>query len=363
MTTKVNLNCFSEVCRSESAKHSLQAVGKGISLQELKELHFPTMMTPATEAPCLVELEWAVVSNGQGHEEECGVAQLDEESAMQVFNDFSPTLRQNLQRCGWGQPNGLQLATILAIGEWRHDCVLCASPGTGKTLAFLMPIVNNLLMTTHHQMRGCPRPPRALIVVPTRELAQQVTKIAQELLRGSHSGLTTFFVIGGGNQTSFGTPTFVGGMYSGDIVVGCTGRLLDLVQNGRLTLSRVQWVVLDEYDRLLCRREFSDPLIQLLDATDRSNTMTILSSATAPDAAMKRGLALLRPAGRSIIRLHNFEDPAVAHHLIEIPYDGDFGSRRDVLETQILATDKHASVLVFVQTSKFSSLFTTTAAT
>lgn len=151
-------------------------------------------------------------------------------------------------------------------------------------------------------------------------------------------------------------------MYSGDIVVGCTGRLLDLVQNGRLTLSRVQWVVLDEYDRLLCRREFSDPLIQLLDATDRSNTMTILSSATAPDAAMKRGLALLRPAGRSIIRLHDFEDPAVAHHLIEIPY-GDFGSRRDVLETQILATDKHASVLVFVQTSKFSSLFTTTTAT
>jgi len=89
--------------------------------------------------------------------------------------------------------------------------------------------------------------------------------------------------------------------------------------------------------------------------------MTILSSATAPDSAMNRGLALLRPAGRSIIRLHDIEDQAVVHHLIEVPFDGDQGSRRDCLETQILATDKQASVLVFVHTSESSSLFTTTA--
>jgi len=126
-----------------------------------------------------------------------------------------------------------------------HDVTGKAQTGTGKTAAFLITIINDLLVNPIEEKRYIAEP-RALIVAPTRELAQQIASDAQLLTDGCDMHVVT--LVGGEdyakqNRALDARPV--------DIVVATPGRLLDFVQNGNLHLGAVEVLVLDEADRML----------------------------------------------------------------------------------------------------------------
>src|SRR3989475_9263509 len=117
-----------------------------------------------------------------------------------------------------------------------RDVVIQAPTGSGKTLAFMLPLVERMLAVSGPG-------PRALVVTPTRELAIQVERVFQSLSTGLKSAL----VYGG-----VGYVTQEQALRSGvDLVIGTPGRILDMVSRRRLSLSRVQFLVLDEGDEIL----------------------------------------------------------------------------------------------------------------
>jgi ATP-dependent RNA helicase RhlE len=142
---------------------------------------------------------------------------------------------------GYEVPTPIQAAAIPAILNGR-DVLGCAQTGTGKTAAFCLPLVQRLVCSQPHP--GKRRLPRALIVVPTRELACQVGDSIVKY--GKHSGLRHVLIFGGVSQV----PQVRYLQQGVDIIVATPGRLVDLIQQGFCDLSRIEILVLDEADRM-----------------------------------------------------------------------------------------------------------------
>jgi superfamily II DNA/RNA helicase len=145
-----------------------------------------------------------------------------------------------------------------------HNVVIEAPTGSGKTLAFILPLAQRL-------MAGSGPGPRALVVTPTRELAMQVEGVLESL----DTGLRAVRLYGGIGYASQEEALRRGT----DVVVGTPGRILDMVSRRRLTLSRVQFLVLDEGDEML-DAGFAPAVEQILDLTYQPQI--VLASATMP---------------------------------------------------------------------------------
>jgi ATP-dependent RNA helicase RhlE len=151
---------------------------------------------------------------------------------------------------GYDQPTPIQLRAIPTLLQGR-DLLGCAQTGTGKTAAFALPILQMLSkkplesdgkLVSH---RGSPRPIRALVLSPTRELASQIEERFHAY--GRHTGLTSTVIFGGVGQMPQ-----VQKLRSGiDILVATPGRLLDLMHQGYVHLNQLKFFVLDEADRML----------------------------------------------------------------------------------------------------------------
>ncbi len=162
------------------------------------------------------------------------------------FTDFDldPRLQRNLQTVGFEQPTPIQTATIPQALEGR-DILGSAETGTGKTAALLLPMLQKLIGSPHSLRSLRSRHPRALILVPTRELALQVAEHAKPLSRGLPVRVQT--VYGG-----VGIVPQIQALKRGvDIVVATPGRLLDHVSRGTIAFSDLQVFVLDEGDRMM----------------------------------------------------------------------------------------------------------------
>jgi len=156
------------------------------------------------------------------------------------FNNFGldPRLQQNLQAMGFEHPTPIQSATIPHALE-GHDILGSAETGTGKTAAFLLPLLQKLITSPRT------RQPRALILVPTRELALQVAEQAAQLSRGLNLRIATIYGgVGSGPQEQ----ALKRGV---DVVIATPGRLLDHIGRRNLIFTSLQVFVLDEADRML----------------------------------------------------------------------------------------------------------------
>jgi superfamily II DNA/RNA helicase len=153
------------------------------------------------------------------------------------FADFDllPLLKENLSKKGYVTPSPIQDQAIPAALEGR-DIIGIASTGTGKTAAFALPVLQKLIF----EPQSC-----ALIIAPTRELAQQIEEECKVLAKGS--GLFGTLLIGG---TSMGNQ-LRDLRQSPRIVIGTPGRIKDHLQRGTLRLTRFNMIVLDEVDRML----------------------------------------------------------------------------------------------------------------
>jgi ATP-dependent RNA helicase DeaD len=147
----------------------------------------------------------------------------------------------------------------------HKDLIVRSKTGSGKTGAFLVPIIQKL------ESRGYPQ---ALIILPTRELAVQVSSVAQRL--GHRSGLRSTTVYGGAS-INVQMQSLRNGI---DIIIGTPGRIIDLIERGSLKLNRVKFLVLDEAD-LMLDMGFIDDVEDIISSIPKER-QTILLSATMP---------------------------------------------------------------------------------
>ncbi|MDO9220172.1 MAG: DEAD/DEAH box helicase, partial [Thiobacillus sp.] len=165
-----------------------------------------------------------------------------------------PALAQAAAELGFTAPTPIQRAAIPAVLAGR-DVLATAQTGSGKTAAFCLPLLQGLLTNK----ATTPRCVRALILVPTRELAAQVGGVLQQLARTLAQPVKVAVIFGGVSIN----PQMMALRGGADVVVATPGRLLDLLQHNALTLAAVEWLVLDEADRLL-DLGFADELARVL---------------------------------------------------------------------------------------------------
>ena len=181
---------------------------------------------------------------------------------------LSAPAMQGVASSGYSSPTEIQRKAIpLAVAG--KDIIGCAPTGTGKTAAFVLPILTRLQQSTQGA-RG--QLPRALVLTPTRELAQQVDEAIETY--GKFTGLRSVSIYGGvgmGNQLS----SLRNGV---DIVVATPGRLMDHMQRGSINLSLIEILVLDEADRMYDMGFIN--AVRSIIAQIPTNRQTLLFSAT-----------------------------------------------------------------------------------
>ncbi|MFC1914624.1 DEAD/DEAH box helicase [Chloroflexota bacterium] len=185
------------------------------------------------------------------------------------FEDFNfyPSIMAGVRALGYSVPTPIQLQAIPPIMQGR-DIIGLAQTGTGKTAAFVLPILQHL----RQNPRGCIR---ALIISPTRELAEQTCEVINGL--GSRTGLQSIAIYGGVSMEQQNQ-----GLRSGaEIVVACPGRLLDHLWKGTISLSDLEILVIDEADRMFDMGFLPD--IRSILSCIMNKRQTLLFSATMPE--------------------------------------------------------------------------------
>ena len=246
------------------------------------------------------------------------------------FTEFKldARLQAGIQRAGYSQATPIQVQAIpMALAG--EDLIGTAQTGTGKTAAFVLPILHKLL-------KGPRGKTRVLIVTPTRELAEQIHETV--CLFATGTGLRSATVYGG-----VGASPQIKALRSGvDIVVACPGRLLDLVSQRATKLDAIEVLVLDEGDRMFDMGFLPDVkrILKLLPA-QRQN---MLFSATFPREVEELARQVLHNPKRVVVGI---SAPAhtVSHALFPVP-----GASKTRLLLELLKRTDTNSVLVFTRT-------------
>ena len=252
------------------------------------------------------------------------------------FDTFglSASLLKDLSRVGFVAPTPIQAKALPAALDGR-DVLGCAQTGTGKTAAFVIPMVERLA--------GSPEgPPRGLILAPTRELAFQIQETIDDLGRSLRVYATT--VVGGADVQA----QLRGLKQHPEIIVATPGRLLDLMWDGHIDLREVEVVVLDEADRML-DMGFTDQLNQIIDALPPGR-QSFLYSATLPTDLEELVRMSLRDPFHAVVAKPATPADGVTHTL----HKTTPGAKTSLLLS--LLKDGTESVLVFTRTKSRADL-------
>ena len=238
---------------------------------------------------------------------------------------------------GYQEPTPVQVATIPAVLRGQ-DVLASAKTGSGKTAAFVLPLLQSLGARDRHPRH--PVPVHALLLVPTRELALQIAEAVSVLGDYLPSSPKTVVAVGGVSIN----PQMLALRGGADIVVATPGRLLDLVDHRALSLSDVQVLVLDEAERLLALG-FAAELARVMTLLP-PKCQKLLFSATFPPAVRALADELLHQPAQINIDAGQIPDTsAIVQRVIEV----DTG-RRTLLLRHLLREHGWSRVLVFVAT-------------
>lgn len=214
-----------------------------------------------------------------------------------TFSDFAiaDTLKQALVDLGFSEPTSVQKIAIPAALNGT-DLLVSSKTGSGKTVAFLLPALNPLAMVAQPPMSARAKPivtPSVLVLCPTRELAQQVSQDAINLVRHV-KGVRIASIMGG---MPFGKQ--IAQMKGAQVIVATPGRLLDLVNRRQISLGDVKTLILDEADRML-DLGFSEDLEAISDLAN-NREQTLMFSATFADRILRLAQKLTNNAERIAI--------------------------------------------------------------
>ncbi|SFE22526.1 DEAD/DEAH box helicase [Paracidovorax konjaci] len=254
---------------------------------------------------------------------------------------LSPALVQAADAQGFTAPTPVQAEAIPAVLQGR-DLRGCAQTGSGKTVAFGLPLLQQLLPGGPGAGQGDTlRRVRALVLVPTRELAVQVAGVLGELARHLPARRLKIALAYGGVSINPQMMALRGGA---DVVVATPGRLLDLVEHNALSLAWVRTLVLDEADRLL-DLGFAEELQRVL-ALLPAHRQNLLFSATFPDgvAALAEGLL------RDPLRIDIPQEPGTAPDIAQRAIAVEDNRRTQLLRHLVKEEAGWTRVLVFVAT-------------
>ncbi|MBN2400246.1 MAG: DEAD/DEAH box helicase [Candidatus Aminicenantes bacterium] len=249
-----------------------------------------------------------------------------------VFSTLLPELKRAVAEEGYTTPTPIQTQSIPHLLNNR-DLIGCAQTGTGKTAAFILPILQYLTLNKRQAGRGRAR---VLILAPTRELAAQIGASASTYgrhLRRSHA------VIFGGVSQLAQVKALNRGL---DILVATPGRLLDLMQQGHVQLDSIEIFVLDEADRMLDMGFFPD--IKKVIAKLPLQRQSLFFSATMEPPVVALARSLVHDAVHVTIA---HEAPAVERIVQRVLFVDK--NDKDALLTSLLADSRWERVIVFTQ--------------
>ena len=247
-------------------------------------------------------------------------------------------LKQNLKDKGYESPSQIQNETLEDLLN-GNDLIGVASTGTGKTAAFLIPIVEQLMQD--------PQEMTALVVVPTRELAQQVEQEFRSLTKGAHLFSSCF--IGG---TSVGAD-FKKARRRNHIIIGTPGRLKDMIDRKAMRFNRTPILVLDEFDRMLDMGFVNDIREIVSDMADRTQTM--LFSATVEKGQEGIIGELMENPITVKVNTGTGTTDNVEQDIIEVPAGAD---KFEMLH-DLISQEEVGKVLVFTETKRWADKVST----
>jgi ATP-dependent RNA helicase DeaD len=244
-----------------------------------------------------------------------------ESKQLEQFGDLvltRPTLRA-LQQMGYVEPTPIQAGTIPSI-QRGVDLMGQAKTGTGKTAAFMIPIVE--AVAEREPQSG----PLGLVVAPTRELAVQIRDEAKRIAKYHDLDIVACY---GGKPIGPQVERIRRGV---DILVGTPGRIIDLMKRGVLSLAHVQWVVLDEADRML-DIGFRPDVEKILRKTPNTR-QTLLFSATLPPPVVHLAKTYMKDPEQHDFSMKDVSSDTIDQYYLTVDQDRKFDALVRLLETQ-----------------------------
>jgi superfamily II DNA/RNA helicase len=252
-----------------------------------------------------------------------------------TFQDFKfdERLLDGLQSMGYNSPTPIQQQAIPVIQE-NKDLIACAQTGTGKTAAYLLPVIDKII---HDKKRHL----NTLIIAPTRELAQQIDQQIEGF--GYFIGISSISVYGGGDGATWDQQrkALEGGA---DIVIATPGRLIALLATGTIVFDHLEHLILDEADRML-DMGFYDDIVKIITYLPKKK-QTLLFSATMPPKI--RALANRILKNPTEINISVAKPASGILQQAYVVYDAQKGA----LIKHVLKSSQWSSVIIFASTKE-----------
>ena len=247
--------------------------------------------------------------------------------------NFADEIKRNIADAGFRRPTDIQFKSIGPILQ-GDDVLAIAQTGTGKTAAFAIPVINKI-----HEQKFSSRSDgiRCMVMVPTRELALQITEVFQSIAR--HTRVKVFCLMGGVEQE----PQIARLEQGIDIVVATPGRMFDLVSQGHLNLNSIEILILDEADHML-DLGFINDIQQLVKKLPRKR-QTLFFSATINPYIKKIAYSLVT----NPIRIQISPKDPVARNIEHSVAFIEMDDKRFFLE-RMVNENADSKILVFVRT-------------
>jgi superfamily II DNA/RNA helicase len=248
---------------------------------------------------------------------------------------LTPSILKAIAGCGYTTPTPIQAQAIPKVLA-GHDLIATAQTGTGKTAAFVLPALQRLSEPSAVKGRG----PRVLVLTPTRELANQVTDAVRSY--GKFMRVRTAAILGGMPYREqlrlLSQPV--------DLVVATPGRLIDHLERGRINLSRLETLILDEADRML-DMGFSEDVDKIAAAAP-ADRQTLLFTATMDGAMVKLAQRLLKEP----VRVEIAGEKATLDNIEQRLHVADDLRHKNRLLQNIIENDGLTKAIIFSATKR-----------
>lgn len=248
------------------------------------------------------------------------------------FN-FEPSLQEGLDAMGFENPTPIQEKAIPVILD-NKDLIACAQTGTGKTAAFILPVLNKISKSGSEKLN-------TIVLAPTRELAIQIDQQIQGF--SYFLGISSIPIYGGGDgivweQQKKALET------GAEIVVATPGRLIALLAGGKINLSSLEHLILDEADRMM-DMGFSDDILKIVNYLPKER-QTILFSATMPAKIRQFSMKILKDPEEISIAIGKTAE-GVSQSMYSV-YD----TQKEELVKHILLQKAYEAVIIFASTKE-----------